>query len=99
MTDFKLQIYAVLHQIPHGYVTTYGDVAKRAGYPGYARQVGKLLSDLPKETTLPWFRVINGKGEISLKGDNAARQIEALRNDGVDVAQGKVSLRKYRWLG
>ncbi len=98
MNEFEQQIYAVIHQIPQGCVATYGDVAKLAGYPGYARHVGRVLSHLPKETRLPWFRVINSQGKISLTGERLLKQIALLREDGIDVKpQGKISLRLYRW--
>ncbi|EAS64052.1 MGMT family protein [Photobacterium angustum] len=100
MDDFSQQIYSQVYQIPIGKISTYGDIAKFSGFPGYARQVGRLLSNLPQGSTLPWHRVINSKGSISLCGDGRARQIEALRNEGVIVTeQGRVSLKAYRWDG
>ncbi|MCL9776097.1 MGMT family protein [Vibrio methylphosphonaticus] len=98
MEQFRTQIFAVIHQIPHGTVTTYGQIAKMAGYPGYARHVGKALSDLPKSSTLPWHRVINGKGEISLTGERFSVQRAKLLEEGIIfTASGKVSLRTYGW--
>lgn len=98
MDQFLMQIFAVIHQIPLGKVSTYGEIAKMAGYPGYARHVGKALGNLPSESKLPWFRVINSQGRISLKGKDLVRQREALIAEGVEVSNdGKVSLRKYRW--
>ncbi|QIA63850.1 methylated-DNA--[protein]-cysteine S-methyltransferase [Vibrio astriarenae] len=98
MNEFLAQIFAVIHQIPHGQVSTYGDIAKLAGYPGYARQVGAALKNLPQGTKLPWHRVINSQGKISLQGSDLARQMEKLRDEGVKVETGgKISLRHYRW--
>ena len=98
MDQFLIQIFAVIHQIPRGKVTTYGEIAKLAGYPGYARHVGKALGNLPKDSTLPWFRVINSQGKISLKGENLARQRALLIAEDIEVScEGKLSLRKYRW--
>jgi len=57
-------IYQVISQIPHGRVASYGDVAKMAGLPGYARYVGYLLKSLPIHTSLPWHRVIKSDGAI-----------------------------------
>ncbi|MFD2179317.1 MGMT family protein [Veronia pacifica] len=100
MSDFDLQIYAVLAKIPFGRVCTYGDVAKMAGYPRHARHVGKLLSALPKGSSLPWFRVINAKGQISLTGDKLSIQRELLRKEGIGVSEsGAISLRRFRWDG
>ncbi|MFA0441270.1 hypothetical protein BCU70_05665 [Vibrio sp. 10N.286.49.C2] len=98
MEQFRTQIFAVIHQIPLGSVTTYGQIAKMAGYPGYARQVGKALSNLPKGSALPWHRVINGKGEISLSGDRFSVQRAMLMEEGVMfTATGKISLKKFGW--
>ncbi|WP_282176636.1 DNA base-flipping protein [Vibrio nereis] len=98
MDQFLAQIFAVIHQIPHGKVTTYGEIAKFAGYPGYARHVGKALGNLPKDSKLPWFRVINSQGKISLKGDDLKRQRDKLIEEGVEVTpEGKLNLRKYKW--
>ncbi|EPZ8236529.1 DNA base-flipping protein [Vibrio fluvialis] len=98
MDQFLAQIFAVIHQIPHGKVSTYGEIARMAGYPGYARHVGKALGNLPKDSKLPWFRVINSKGEISLTGPDWDRQRERLVAEGITVSsQGKISLRIYKW--
>ncbi|MDF2153606.1 MGMT family protein [Vibrio sp. CAU 1672] len=98
MDQFLTQIFAVIHQIPRGKVTTYGDIAKMAGYPGYARHVGKALGNLPADSTLPWFRVINSQGRISLTGADAERQIARLRSEGLEVSEkGRISLQKYQW--
>ncbi|MFG0885396.1 MULTISPECIES: DNA base-flipping protein [Vibrio] len=98
MDQFLAQIFAVIHQIPHGKVSTYGEIARMAGYPGYARHVGKALGNLPKDSKLPWFRVINSKGEISLTGPDWDRQRERLVAEGIAVsAEGRISLKKYKW--
>ncbi|USD66136.1 MGMT family protein [Vibrio sp. SCSIO 43136] len=98
MDEFLRQIFAVIHQIPQGKVSTYGEIAKMAGYPGYARHVGKALGRLPAGSQLPWFRVVNAKGEISLKDEDLIRQRQYLIEDGVEVSMaGKIKLRQYRW--
>ncbi|WP_159738348.1 DNA base-flipping protein [Vibrio atypicus] len=98
MDQFLMQIFAVIHQIPPGKVTTYGEIAKMAGYPGYARHVGKALGNLPKGSKLPWHRVINSQGKISLKGEDLVRQRTLLIEEDVEVTMdGKVRLRKHKW--
>lgn len=98
MDQFLMQIFAVIHQIPAGKVSTYGEIAKMAGFPGYARHVGKALGNLPEGSKLPWFRVINSQGRISLKGEDLVRQREQLISDGIEVTNdGKISLKAYRW--
>ena len=57
-------IYQVISQIPRGRVASYGDVAKMAGLPGYARYVGYLLKSVPTDTSLPWHRVVRSDGTI-----------------------------------
>ncbi|MGR5061859.1 MGMT family protein [Photobacterium sp. DNB22_13_2] len=100
MDDFSAQIYTQVHQIPHGKVTTYGDIAKFAGFPGYARQVGRLMATLPEGSTLPWHRVVNSKGEISLTGHDLQRQRRKLIDEGVEVSEaGRLKLKQYRWDG
>ena len=59
-----LAIYQVISQIPRGRVASYGDVAKIAGLPGYARYVGYLLKSVPADTSLPWHRVVRSDGTI-----------------------------------
>ncbi|OCH76417.1 MGMT family protein [Vibrio breoganii] len=98
MHQLKYKVFAVVHQIPLGMVSTYGDIAKFSGYPGYARQVGAILSNLPEGSSLPWHRVINSKGEISLKGEDLQRQKSRLVEEGIVFsAAGKVKLRQFRW--
>lgn len=98
MDQFFQQIMVVISQIPHEKVTTYGEVARMAGYPGYARHVGRALGKLPKDTKLPWFRVINSQGKISLTGESASRQRALLENEGIEISDGgRVQLRCYQW--
>lgn len=100
MHQFEDQIYAVLAQIPEKKVTTYGDVAKIAGFPRYARHVGRVLKQLPEGSRLPWFRVINGQGKISLTGERFLVQKQRLQQEGIEVSEeGRISLAKYRWDG
>jgi len=96
--SFQQRIYQILAAIPYGCVTTYGDVARLAGSPRAARQVGGVLRRLPEGSRLPWHRVINRMGEISLTGDDLGRQRRALEKEGIAVSPaGKVDLQRYRW--
>ncbi|MEZ4382713.1 MAG: MGMT family protein [Nannocystaceae bacterium] len=95
-----LQIYAAVAAIPSGRVATYGQVARVAGLPGRARQVGYALHALPPGSPIPWQRVVNARGAISLPelGGAAARQRERLADEGVEVdVRGRVDLRRYGW--
>ena len=95
------QIYAVVRRIPKGRVATYGQVARLANVPRRARQVGYALHALDVASRVPWQRVINARGEISLRnGDpEAARwQQELLEAEGVVVdARGRVDLERFQW--
>ncbi|RWR00690.1 hypothetical protein ED28_17670 [[Pantoea] beijingensis] len=96
--SFQQRVYHIVAAIPYGCVTTYGDVARLAGAPRAARQVGGVLKRLPAGSHLPWHRVINRMGEISLSGDGLSRQRSALEKEGIEVSsQGKISLQRYRW--
>ncbi|MBX0106500.1 MGMT family protein, partial [Salmonella enterica subsp. enterica serovar Typhi] len=63
---FPQRVWQIVASIPEGFVTTYGDVARLAGSPRAARQVGGVLKRLPEGSTLPWHRVVNRHGAISL---------------------------------
>jgi methylated-DNA-protein-cysteine methyltransferase related protein len=94
------RIYRVIARIPRGRVATYGQVARLAGIPGHARQVGYALHALPVEGKVPWQRVINARGEISLRSgsDNDRLQRMILRNEGVRFdREGRIDLERYRW--
>ncbi|HAH12089.1 MAG TPA: methyltransferase [Pantoea agglomerans] len=95
---FQQRIWQIVAAIPAGRVTTYGDVALLAGSPRAARQVGGVLSRLPEGTTLPWHRVVNRHGTISLQGDRLLRQPDALEADGIELSDdGQLDLEAYRW--
>lgn len=95
------RIYAVVRQIPRGRVSTYGDVAVLAGLPGHARLVGYALHALPAHTSVPWHRVINARGGISIGratpgGDLVQRRL--LEAEGIEFGPGgRVALDRYRW--
>ena len=95
------RIYAVVRRIPKGKVCTYGGVAKLAANSGRARQVGYALHALPEGTSVPWHRVINAQGRISLRrpgGDLEQRY--RLEAEGVHFnAGGAVSLQRFGWNG
>ena len=100
MTDkLDLIIWFTVSQIPVGKVMTYGQIAKACGYPGYARYVGAVLKKLPSDTDIPWHRVINAQGRISFPCDSEAyhRQLERLRTEGVNVENGRITLRHYQY--
>jgi methylated-DNA-protein-cysteine methyltransferase-like protein len=100
-SDSYSRIYAAVRKIPRGRVTTYGAVARMAGLPRQARLVGYALHALTPGSTLPWHRVINAQGKLSLVRDGKSSGITQrllLEREGVRVAAGsRVSLEKYGW--
>jgi methylated-DNA-protein-cysteine methyltransferase related protein len=100
-TTTRSRIYAAVRRIPRGRVATYGQVAALAGLAGHARQVGYALHALPAGTTVPWHRVINAKGEISLRSVPGAglTQRMLLEREGVRFdAHGRIVLERFRWM-
>lgn len=91
------RIWQVVAAIPVGRVCSYGEVAKRAGLPGYARYVGTVLKQLPEGSKLPWFRVINSQGRISFAEGSAEflAQRQHLLAEGVAVSGNKIA--KCHW--
>jgi len=95
------RIYAVVARIPRGRVATYGQIARLAGIPNGARQVGYALAALHSGSRLPWHRVVNAVGAVSLRAPGAAEQQRfQLEKEGVRFnAAGRVDLRLDRWDG
>jgi methylated-DNA-protein-cysteine methyltransferase-like protein len=92
--------YGVVERIPAGRVATYGQVAALAGFPGNAREVGYALAALPEETALPWQRVINARGEVSLRREPGRDgfQRHLLEEEGVPFnLAGRVDLARFGW--
>jgi methylated-DNA-protein-cysteine methyltransferase-like protein len=86
---------AAIRAVPRGQVAGYGEIARRAGLPGRARMVARLLSqnDDPK---LPWHRILRSDGSIAFPEDSPlfAEQVQRLRAEGVTVVNGRVRGRK-----
>ncbi len=95
MTEFTEDVIEIIKSIPKGKVMTYGQIAACAGNPWGARQISRILSSMSKKYDLPWHRVINSKGEISLKGEEYLIQMSMLSDDSVEVVNGKIDLKKY----
>jgi methylated-DNA-protein-cysteine methyltransferase-like protein len=92
------RIHAVVRRIPRGRVATYGQIATLAGLPGAARQVGYAMHALPPHTTVPWHRVLNARGIISLPGGSGLSQRLRLEAEGIRFdARGRVKLADVQW--
>ena len=91
------RIYEAVKKIPKGKVATYGQIAEMAGDRKMARAVGNALHKNPDPDSIPCYRVVNARGELSgefaFRGKNA--QAKLLMGDGIEVVDGKVNLKKY----
>lgn len=92
-------IYATVRRIPKGRVASYGQVATMAGLTNAARQVGYALHALPTGSTVPWHRVVNALGAISLRDHHALTQRLLLAQEGVRFdARGRADLARFGWV-
>ena len=107
-TNFYEQVYAVVRQIPRGQVTSYGRIAGMLGAPNAARAVGyalRALKDRSEDSTyadIPWQRVVNSQGRISIVNREYGAEIQAklLRAEGVVVSEDlRLNLEQYLWPG
>jgi methylated-DNA-protein-cysteine methyltransferase-like protein len=93
-------IWQVVAAIPPGRVATYGQVAQKAGLPRAARRVGYALRGLPSNTRIPWHRVVNAQGRISLPegSESNATQRGRLEREGIPFSpSGTINLHLYGW--
>ena len=97
--DREIRLYTVIQGIPVGKVASYGQIASLAGLPGAARLVGKILSGLPADTSLPWHRVINAAGKISKPegSDSFNEQKKRLTTENIILTGSQISLKQYLW--
>ncbi|MAA72308.1 MAG: cysteine methyltransferase [Bermanella sp.] len=97
--NFDDLIFAELSHIPFGHTISYGQLARQIGYANHARQVARTLKNLPKDTQLPWHRVINSQGKISLpkQSDAYTEQRARLLSEGVPITNDTV--KKPYFLG
>ncbi|MBQ4833436.1 MGMT family protein [Pseudoalteromonas sp. MMG010] len=98
--DKNTLIYTIIGTIPIGSVASYGQVAALAGYPQNARLVGRLLKEMPNDSTIPWHRVVNSLGKISFAvgSDKYQQQRQKLLLEGVTFKNEKVNMREHQWL-
>ena len=93
-------IHRVVSRIPRGRVATYGQIADIAGIPGQAPRVGYALSALADGTDVPWQRVVNAKGEISVRAHSGSESLQKklLRAEGVLFNRdGKIPMERFQW--
>lgn len=86
-SSFHSAVYQTVAAIPAGRVCSYGQVAARAGAPNHARQVGRLMRTLPRDTRLPWHRVVRADGSLAVQD---GRQHQRLQEEGITLVRGRV---------
>ncbi len=95
----RARIYAAVQRIPRGRVATYGAVATAAGIPGHPRQVGYALAALEDDSDVPWHRVVNARGQVSVRArDPAAERLQRvlLESEGVRFdPHGRIDLMVF----
>jgi methylated-DNA-protein-cysteine methyltransferase-like protein len=90
-------IWAVVAAIPRGRVASYSAIAARAGLPGRARMIGKVLGEAPDRERLPWHRVLRADGHIGIPAGTAGyrEQCRRLKAEGVKVIDGRVAMSHF----
>jgi len=98
-SPFTREAKRIIRAIPRGRIATYGQVAALAGRPGAARGVAWILHSSSAAAALPWHRVINGRGGISLgRGRGFEEQRKRLAAEGVAVGRGgRIDLKRFQW--
>jgi methylated-DNA-protein-cysteine methyltransferase-like protein len=86
------EILATIRKVPRGQVSSYGAIARAAGFPGAARQV---VAALRGAFDVPWHRIVGAGGEIKLRGDSAIEQRLRLEAEGVTFRGRRVNMRAH----
>ena len=95
------RIYSLVSQIPRGMVATYGQISRIAGGCS-PRNVGYAMSSVPFGSDVPWQRVVNSKGMISIRssGDRCSAQRQLLEAEGIRFdGRGRIDLDEFGWEG
>lgn len=100
MDPFFERVVVILRQVPPGRVVTYGAVAAMAGNARAARQVARVLHAVADKEGLPWHRVVNAQGRISLRpGRGRELQRALLEEEGIEFDDGgAIDLQRFLWL-
>ena len=98
-SSFSQRVKNMVKRIPRGKVATYGQIAAYAGNPRAARQVVWILHSSSSKDRLPWHRVVNREGRISLKPDYGYEiQKELLRKEGIEFDKNDtIDFDRYLW--
>ncbi|MDP3941821.1 MAG: MGMT family protein [bacterium] len=100
MSPFQQKVIDLIRLIPQGKVASYGQIALYAGLPRAAREVGGILKQTKED--LPWWRVVNNEGRISIEGNweaDKGLQKKLLIAENVEVREDfAFDIEKYRWI-
>jgi len=100
MLPYTMRVIDLIKGIPKGYVMTYGQIAKLAGNSRGARQVVRILHTQSKAYELPWHRVVNAKGQISIMDEemNFLQKLYLQEEGIVWDEQDRIQLESYRYI-
>jgi len=100
MTDNTRKIIEQILAIPNGKVSSYRDIALKAGIANGARQTVRTLHSMSEKFNLPWHRVIRSNGSIALEGEGRELQITLLHGEGVEISEdGFIDMERFGWKG
>lgn len=94
------RVYRVVRRVPRGRVASYGQIALLAGMPGAARQIGYALAALGAESEVPWHRVVNARGTLSVRASSDCIPLQRARLEAEGIAFGggdRIDLARYGW--
>ena len=94
LAERRARVVRAIRALPVGSVSSYGAIARAAGWPGAARQVVRILRQVPG---LPWQRVVGSGGAIKLPGENGAEQRFRLRMEGVTFRGARVDMKRHEF--
>jgi methylated-DNA-protein-cysteine methyltransferase-like protein len=99
MSPFTEEVIKIIQAIPAGKIASYGQIALVAGNPRGARQVSRILHTCTKKYNLPWHRVVNSQGKISLKDEGFERQYNLLKQEGIEFGLSKtINFKEFGFL-
>lgn len=96
-TIFTQRVIELIKKIPEGRVVSYGILASYAGNRSGARQVARILHSSSEKHDLPWHRVLNREGKISLPEEKGKLQRQLLEAEGILFEKGRVDFNRYLW--
>jgi methylated-DNA-protein-cysteine methyltransferase-like protein len=102
MSSFRQRVIDLVRMVPYGKVASYKQIALYAGFPRAAREVGWILNKTEGQVDLPWWRITNNKGYLSIRGTkfyDKMLQRKLLRAEGIPVSERfTFDIEQYRWI-